>query len=97
MTGLRFWKFANRGQGSFNSLYAPSVNSKIVSVFMYWIAAALITIAFGEEKSDPIPHDTGSDFLWKKLETRVDEISHRLDGVLGVAVLDLMTDSFSQC
>jgi beta-lactamase class A len=58
-------------------------------VFACWIAAALITTVLGEEKSDAIRHDTGSDLLWKKLETRVDEISHRLDGVIGVAVLDL--------
>jgi beta-lactamase class A len=52
------------------------------------IAFALATNAFGEEKPEP-PRDTGSDLLWKKLETRVEEIANRLDGVMGVAILDL--------
>jgi len=40
--------------------------------------------AFGQQK-----FDTGSDLLWKKLEARVAEIADRLDGVMGVAILDL--------
>jgi beta-lactamase class A len=45
--------------------------------------------ALGEEKPKAVPSDTGSDLLWKKLETRVEEIAVRLDGVMGVAILDL--------
>jgi beta-lactamase class A len=53
------------------------------------IALALAMDALGQEKSEPIPRDIGSDLLWKKLETRVGQISDRLDGVMGVAILDL--------
>jgi beta-lactamase class A len=53
------------------------------------IALAYSTNAFGQQKSEPTPTDTGRDLLWKKLETRVDEIANRLDGVMGVAILDL--------
>src|SRR5207302_9007798 len=35
------------------------------------------------------PSDTGSDLLWKKLESRAEETASRLDGVMGVAILDL--------
>jgi beta-lactamase class A len=48
------------------------------------IALVLATNAFAEQN-----HDTGSDLLWKKLEKRVGEIAARLDGVMGVAILDL--------
>lgn len=53
------------------------------------IALALATDALGQQKSEPIPRDTGTDLLWKKLETHVGEIADRLDGVMGVAILDL--------
>ncbi len=53
------------------------------------IALALAASAFGQQKSDVVPRDTGSDLLWKKLESRVEEIAARLDGVMGVAILDL--------
>jgi beta-lactamase class A len=48
----------------------------------------LSSAAFGQQKSEA-PRDTSSDLLWKKLETRVEEIATRLDGVMGVAILDL--------
>jgi len=51
--------------------------------------AALAASALGEPKPEATPGDTGTDLLWKKLETRVDEIAPRLDGVTGVAILDL--------
>src|SRR2546426_5448078 len=54
----------------------------------FWLALALATSAFGQQKPEA-PHDTGSDLLWKKIETRVEEIANRLDGVMGVAILDL--------
>jgi beta-lactamase class A len=47
----------------------------------------LSTNAFG--KPEPTPSDTGSDLLWKKLETRVRDVADRFDGVMGVAILDL--------
>jgi beta-lactamase class A len=53
------------------------------------VALAVASNAFAQQKSEPIPRDTGSDLLWKKLETRVREIADRLDGVMGVAILDL--------
>jgi beta-lactamase class A len=51
------------------------------------IALALATHALGQQKSEPIPRDTGSDLLWEKLETRTGEIADRLDGAMGVALL----------
>jgi beta-lactamase class A len=54
--------------------------------------AIVITVAsntFGEPKPEAVQRGTGSDLLWKKLETRVEEIASRLDGVMGVAILDL--------
>ncbi len=53
------------------------------------VALALTTSAFGQEKSKVVRHDISSDLLWKKLETRVDEIATRLDGVMGLTILDL--------
>jgi beta-lactamase class A len=55
----------------------------------FWLALALSANALGQQKPEAIPRDTGSDLLWKKLETRVEEIAARLDGVMGVAILDL--------
>src|SRR5437667_48893 len=48
------------------------------------IALALATSAFGQQKPEVGPRDTGSDLLWKKLESRVDEIATKLDGVMVV-------------
>ncbi len=49
------------------------------------IVAAMAGIsASGEDK----PIDTGSDLLWKKAESRIDEIAMRFDGVIGIAVVD---------
>ena len=53
------------------------------------IALALAVTAIGQKKPEAGTRDTGSDLLWKKLETRVDEIAGELDGVMGVAILDL--------
>src|SRR5437867_2061355 len=58
-------------------------------VIAFSIGLALAANAFGQQKPEAAPRDTGSDLLWKKLETRVDEIANRLDGVMGVAILDL--------
>jgi beta-lactamase class A len=55
----------------------------------FFIALALAASAFGQQRPEGVPRDTGSDLLWKKLETRVEEIATRLDGVMDVAILDL--------
>jgi beta-lactamase class A len=52
------------------------------------IALALAANAFGQQKTEA-PGDTGSDLLWKKLDSRIEEIASRLDGGMGVAILDL--------
>jgi beta-lactamase class A len=49
----------------------------------------LATSAFGQQKPEATPRDSGGDLLWKKLEASTDEIVNRLDGVMGVAILDL--------
>jgi beta-lactamase class A len=57
-------------------------------LFAFAVTLVLSSAAFGQQKPEA-PRDTGSDLLWKKLETRVGEIANRLDGVMGVAILDL--------
>ena len=57
-------------------------------ILAFAVALALSSAAFSQQKPEA-PHDTGSDLLWKKLETRVEEIASRLNGVMGVAILDL--------
>ena len=52
------------------------------------VTLALSSAAFAQQKPEAL-RDTSSDLLWKKLETRVEEIANRLDGVMGVAILDL--------
>jgi beta-lactamase class A len=61
----------------------------MIRLVVFWLAVALSADAFGQQKSEALPRDRGSDLLWKKLETRVEEIADRLDGVMGVAILDL--------
>src|SRR6266545_302832 len=60
-----------------------------MKVLAFAMAITFAVSAFGEEKPKAVPSDTGSELLWKKLETRVEEIAVRLDGVMGVAILDL--------
>jgi beta-lactamase class A len=55
----------------------------------FFIALALAASAFGQQKPEMVPRDTGGDLLWKKLEARVEHIATRLDGVMGVTILDL--------
>ena len=59
---------------------------RLVALF---VALALTASALGQQKPEVVPRDTGGDLLWKKLETRVEEIAACLDGVMGVAILDL--------
>src|SRR6266516_3559206 len=54
-----------------------------------FIALALPASVLAQRKSEPVRIDTGSDLLWKKLEARVAETADRIDGVMGVAILDL--------
>src|SRR5213595_2127103 len=54
-----------------------------------FIALALPASVLAQGKSEPVRIDTGSDLLWKKLEARVAETADRIDGVTGVAILDL--------
>jgi beta-lactamase class A len=77
--------FRNRRQACLQSHFDLTFVRLIIS----GIALAVNTSAFGQQKTEAIPRDTSSDLLWKKLETRVEEIAARLDGVMGVAVLDL--------
>ena len=55
----------------------------------FTIAVALATSAAGQQKPEPSPSDPNGDLLWKKLDARAEEIAARLDGVMGVAILDL--------
>jgi beta-lactamase class A len=50
-------------------------------------AAVIAISASGQDK--PTPTDSGSDLLWKKAESRIDEIAMRFDGAMGVAIVDL--------
>src|SRR5215831_18271814 len=53
------------------------------------LALVLATNAFGQQKPEPAPGDTGSELLWKNLDNRVRDIADKFDGVMGVAILDL--------
>jgi beta-lactamase class A len=53
-----------------------------------FIVAATVGISASPEDK-PAPKDTGSDLLWKKAESRIDEIVMRFDGLMGVAIVDL--------
>ena len=57
-------------------------------LFAFAVTLALSNAALSQKKPEA-PRDTGSDLLWKKLETRVEQISARIDGVMGIAILDL--------
>jgi beta-lactamase class A len=62
---------------------------KTVTLFPFVVALVFATTNFGQQKSESLSRDTGTDLLWKKLEARVDDISEHLDGVMGVAIVDL--------
>jgi beta-lactamase class A len=89
MPSRKFSKSANRGQEPFRSDCGPSSKIKLLRLLAFFVALALATSALTQQKSEAIPHDTGSDLLWKKLETRIQQIADRVDGVMGVAILDL--------
>ena len=52
------------------------------------VAATLVGNVFAEQKSSP----ANGDLFWKKLEARVDEIAERFDGVMGIAIVDLVDE-----
>ena len=53
------------------------------------LVLVLATNAFGQQKPESTPGDTGSNLLWKRLETRVHDIADKFDGVIGIVILDL--------
>jgi beta-lactamase class A len=54
------------------------------------IALVLVGNAFGQSKPEAGAGDKTGDLLWKKLDHRVGEMVERFDGVMGVAIVDLM-------
>src|SRR5438094_5708791 len=52
------------------------------------VAAKLVGNVFAQQKSSP----ANGDLFWKKLEARVDEIAERFDGVMGIAIVDLVDE-----
>jgi beta-lactamase class A len=89
MRRLAFSNRPNRRQEAFHSHCDPDIRSQMLTLVAFSISLALLTNSIGQEKRETLGSDTGSDLLWKKLETRVEEIADRLDGVMGVAILDL--------
>jgi beta-lactamase class A len=89
MIRLGFSKIANRRQEAFHSYCDPNIRSQILKLVVFSVVLALATNFLGQEKRETVRSDTGSDLLWKKLETRVEEIAAQLDGVMGVAILDV--------
>jgi len=66
-------------------------NSRAVSGFIKaaaFIVAAIVGMSISGQDT-PAPTDSGSDLLWKKLESRIDELATRFDGLMGVAIVDL--------
>ena len=53
-----------------------------------FIVAATVGISASEEDK-AVAVDSGRDLLWKKVESRIDEIAMRFDGVMGIAIVDL--------
>lgn len=89
MSSLEFWNFGNRRQEAFHGRRNFRIELHVMSLIAFSILVATAMSVFSQQRPEAIPHDTGSDLLWKKLETRIEEIADRLDGVMGVAILDL--------
>jgi beta-lactamase class A len=89
MTSVGFSNIAHCRQERFQGRCESNNRSQMLKLVAFSIVFALATNSFAQEKDETVKSDTGSDLLWKKLETRVDEIAARLDGVMGVAILDL--------
>jgi beta-lactamase class A len=58
---------------------------RLARIAVFILAATAGITASGADK----PTDTGSDLLWKKVESGIDEIATRFDGVMGIAIVDL--------
>ena len=57
---------------------------------LFFLPYLLVTLSAAQAAPQPSPAPSDSpDLLWKKLETRIDQIVSRSDGVVGVAILDL--------
>jgi beta-lactamase class A len=89
MTSFGFSKIANRRQEAFRYRSDSNLRHQILRLVAFFVALALATNSLAQEKHETVRGDTGSDLLWKKLETNIEEITDRLDGVMGVAILDL--------
>src|SRR5919198_5728341 len=97
MTGLGFSKIANRRQEAFHSYCDPNIRSQILKLVAFSLALALAMNSLGQEKRETVGSDAGTDLPWKKLETRIEEIAARLDGMMGVAILDLTDGRILLC
>ena len=79
------------GEGSTLNGHRRSKNCSAACRFAkaaaFVVAATVGISASGEDKVAAT--DSGSDLLWKKVESRIDEIAMRFDGVMGVAIVDL--------
>jgi beta-lactamase class A len=60
-----------------------------VKVTVVAVILAMANTAFAQQKPESTARESGSDLLWTKLETRIDDIAARLDAVMGVAIVDL--------
>jgi beta-lactamase class A len=89
MTSFGFSEIANRRQEAFRSRSDPNLRRQILKLVVFFVALVLVTNSFAQGKRETVSSDIGSDLLWKKLETRIEEIADRFDGLMGVAILDL--------
>ncbi len=89
MRSSEFSESSNSGQETFERDRSSRSEAKFLRLLAFSIALALAANVFAEAKAEAGPRDTETDLLWKKLEKRVEEIAARLDGVMGVAILDL--------
>jgi beta-lactamase class A len=56
---------------------------------VFAILTTLFASTLAQQKPETSPGDTRSDLLWQKLNARIKELSSGLDGMVGVAILDL--------
>src|SRR5438105_11138809 len=61
----------------------------MMRLLAFGMMVALLTSAAAQPKSETTPGDAQSDLLWQKLDTRVEKIVSRIDGMMGVAIRDL--------
>jgi beta-lactamase class A len=58
-------------------------------VTVFAILTTLFASTLAQQKPETSPGNTRSDLLWQKLDARIKELSSGLDGMVGVAILDL--------